>query len=78
MLYIPSAPSPEYKRTNNNPPGYKSPLDKNIPFKDLQLKTSDNLKIHAWIMTQTESKKFPTLLFFHANAGNMGLRMEII
>lgn len=35
MLYIPAAPSQEYKKTSNNPHGFRDPMDRKIPFKDL-------------------------------------------
>lgn len=50
-------------------------------YEDLTLTTPDKIKIRAYLMLQgaadgpeaaeRESKKRPTILFLHANAGNM-------
>ena len=48
-------------------------------YEDLTLDTPDGLKIKAYLMLQgsskadqeTEAKRRPTVLFLHANAGNM-------
>ncbi|CAG9328355.1 bem46_1 [Blepharisma stoltei] len=77
MIYIPNYPSREYRSPDNNPDGYKTPSERNIPYKDIHLKTSDGETLHCWLMLQ-ESRDVPTILFFHANAGNMGMRMDVI
>jgi hypothetical protein len=48
-------------------------------YEDLTLDTPDGLKIKAYLILQggnkadqeTEAKRRPTVLFLHANAGNM-------
>ncbi len=44
-------------------------------FTELKLKTADGVEIHAYHITNDQiSKPKTTLLFLHANAGNMGHR----
>lgn len=49
-------------------------------FDEVTLVTSDGIRLHAyWIpSTRKTSKSVPTILFFHANAGNMGHRLPIL
>ncbi|ORX84202.1 alpha/beta-hydrolase [Basidiobolus meristosporus CBS 931.73] len=51
------------------------PSDHNMPhFEDLSLRTRDNVKIKAYFIkqeTDEQTSKACTLLYFHANAGNM-------
>jgi fermentation-respiration switch protein FrsA (DUF1100 family) len=59
--------------------GYRSPAEHDMPYEDVWLTTSDGIKLHAWWIkgaTVEETRKRPTLLFFHANAGNMGFRLQ--
>jgi hypothetical protein len=61
------------KRPSQNPKGYRSPGERQIPFKDCNILCSDGVRIHAWLMTY--DKNAPTIIFFHGNAGNIGLRL---
>ncbi|GKY99338.1 hypothetical protein MPSEU_000888800 [Mayamaea pseudoterrestris] len=61
------------KRPTHNPKGYRSPGERQIPFKDCDIVCSDGVHIHAWLMTF--DKDAPTIIFFHGNAGNIGLRL---
>jgi len=77
MLYQPKIYS-HISGPNDNPPGYKSPAEYDLHFENLYLKTSDGLRLHAWFLhpeDPTECLRRSTLLFFHANAGNMGFRL---
>jgi fermentation-respiration switch protein FrsA (DUF1100 family) len=47
-----------------------------IPYEEVMLDTPDGAKIHCWLMLQSKSEVVPTLIYFHGNAGNMGLRLE--
>ena len=59
----------------NYPEGYINPGERNIAYEDVYLDTDDGLVLHGWHMKQADSQR-PTILFFHGNAGNMGLRMD--
>jgi fermentation-respiration switch protein FrsA (DUF1100 family) len=50
-------------------------------FKELFLETPDKVKLHAYFILQESAsvrKKAPTVLYCHANAGNMGHRLPIV
>lgn len=68
------------RRPANNPRGYRSPEERQIPFESHMIPCSDGVHIHAWFLPAPLSKKqdqqnAPTILFFHGNAGNIGLRL---
>ena len=59
-----------------------SPADHEMPhFTEPELTTPDDVKLKAFLMLATGPKVHarlrPTILFFHANAGNMGHRLPI-
>lgn len=75
MLYVPCV-LPGVQKPSENPEGFRSPADRGLTYEDVILKTADGLRLHAWFITVgDESAKAPTLLFCHANAGNIGLRI---
>lgn len=48
-----------------------------MQYEEIWLRTKDNLKLQGWFLYQpTDSHKRETLVFFHENAGNIGLRMD--
>jgi hypothetical protein len=47
-----------------------------LPFKNVYIKTQDNIQINGWFIPCSHAKY--TILFFHGNAGNIGLRLEKI
>ncbi|KAG0250729.1 hypothetical protein BG011_008139 [Mortierella polycephala] len=66
---------PEGSRTN-----VAKPSQYGLPFEDLTLTTSDNVKIRAYLIKHLDDSKArqrPTILYLHANAGNMGHRLSI-
>ncbi len=87
LLYHPAPPGIP-KRTDDNPKGYRNPgewtktghISKNklnsIPFEEQYLKNPDGTIVHTWLMLQEDSENRPTLVYFHGNAGNMGLRLK--
>jgi pimeloyl-ACP methyl ester carboxylesterase len=78
LLYQPRI-YPQYATPGQNPAGYRSPSEHDMPYTDVYLHTSDRIKLHAWWIhsgNQEITKQRPTLLFFHANAGNMGFRLQ--
>lgn len=77
MLYL-NDRDPQFKRPQNNPPGLKlcNPSERGMQYKDVYLDTPDGCKLHAWMIWAPEDAEDPiTLIFFHANAGNMGIRL---
>jgi abhydrolase domain-containing protein 13 len=46
-----------------------------LPFEDHKIRCSDGVSIHAWLLLQIQPLQAPTLIFFHGNAGNIGLRL---
>lgn len=77
LLYQPNI-HPTYTTPSQNPPGYKSPKEHGMDYEDVYLTTKDGIRLHAWWVPQKHSAKSPTVLFFHANAANMGFRLTNI
>ena len=74
MLYVTDQP---IKLIEKNPPNYLSPAARGMSYEEIWIKTSDNLRLQGWFMFQpTETDKRETLVFFHENAGNLGLRLD--
>ena len=74
MLYVTDQP---IKFIEKNPPNYLSPAARGITFEEIWLKTKDNLRLQGWFMFQpTEAERRETFVFFHENAGNLGLRLD--
>lgn len=65
------------RRPASNPRGYRSPSEYNIPFESNMITCEDGVSIHSWLLLQPNSKsaRRPTIIFFHGNAGNIGLRL---
>ncbi|KAI8331704.1 Alpha/Beta hydrolase protein [Chlamydoabsidia padenii] len=56
------------------------PSDFGMKYTEETLLTKDKIKLRAYIITledTEEAKRVPTILYFHANAGNMGHRLPI-
>ncbi|KAI1315624.1 hypothetical protein EDD11_000576 [Mortierella claussenii] len=56
------------------------PSQYNMPYEDLTLMTPDKVKIRAYLIKQPDNlvaRQRPTILYLHANAGNMGHRLSI-
>lgn len=70
---------PQFKTPQQNPAGFRSPQEKGLNYEDVYINTPDGLRLHAWFIFAKENPQTaPTLVFFHANAGNMGLRLPNI
>lgn len=66
------------KRPQDNPPSMRSPEERNMTFTSETITTEDGCKIHAWMIKVPEgSDKVPTIIYFHGNAGNLGLRLPL-
>lgn len=48
-----------------------------IQFESHKIECADGVSIHAWLLFRDKdrSQNLPTLVFFHGNAGNIGLRL---
>jgi fermentation-respiration switch protein FrsA (DUF1100 family) len=75
LIYSPNYPDGNARFLYKNPFGYRSPADRGIDFDDVFINTEDGVLIHAWLLKQKKTPA-PTLVFFHGNAGNMGMRMD--
>ena len=49
---------------------YRHPGEFRIDYEDLMIPCKDGVKIHAWLMKQTDHSSRFTLIFFHGNAGS--------
>ena len=53
-----------------------TPRDAGLPYEEVYLTTSDDLKIHGWFIPHDNPRA--TLLFLHGNGGNISHRLEKI
>nr|CAG8511579.1 216_t:CDS:2 [Entrophospora candida] len=54
------------------------PSEKDIDYEDVTITTKDNVRIKLYVCKlRSDADKRPTVLIFHANAGNMGHRLPI-
>mmetsp|Transcript_603 Transcript_603/g.1093 ORF Transcript_603/g.1093 Transcript_603/m.1093 type:complete len:396 (+) Transcript_603:161-1348(+) len=65
------------RRPSSNPRRYRSPSEYSIPFETHMIRCEDGVSIHSWLLLHPNSKaqRKPTIVFFHGNAGNIGLRL---
>ena len=80
LLYQPRV-YPQFIVPSSNPFPFRSPSDHHLPYENLYLTTPDQIKIHCWFIRPSSlSARFhrPTILFFPANASNIGFRLENI
>jgi abhydrolase domain-containing protein 13 len=66
------------RRPEGNPRKYRSPAEHQIHFEDVKIPCADGVQIHAWLMLRTQpgqKNPLPTFVYFHGNAGNIGLRL---
>ena len=65
FVYHPQEP-PESKFYIEQPTLY------NLPFENVDLTTSDSVKLHSYLLKQPQNllNTAPTIIFFHGNAGN--------
>lgn len=78
MLYQANI-NPAMKCPKDNPPLLQAPIAMGMNYEEVWLKTRDGEKLHSWFIPAAKNKSIvPTVLWFHANAGNMGLRIPAI
>ena len=44
----------------------------------MQIKSLDGCKLHGWLIKQPNSLEVNTYIYFHENAGNIGMRMPLL
>ena len=58
---------------SQNPETFRNPKERNLPYENIYITTSDNIRIHCWFIHRGDPSSTyasPTILFFHANAGS--------
>lgn len=77
LLYFPTIGGVP-RHPSQNPRRYRSPSEHNVPFQTHMIKCEDGVSIHSWLLyhpSSSTNKGIPTIIFFHGNAGNIGLRL---
>ena len=74
LIYVPHFP-PGSRKEVWRPSRFGFPA-----FEEVTLRSADGIQLHAfWIPSQSaKPAAMPTVIFFHANAGNMGHRLPIL
>ena len=82
LLYLPTVQGQIPRYTRDNPQGFRTPSERGVQhWFNVRIPTTDGIKIHAWYLVHpvalqpSQSTKLPTIVFFHGNAGNIGLRL---
>ena len=83
MIYVPELPGAKGRANADNPKRLRSPSEWGMAFEDVRIVTADGVALHAWFVPAPKeslsSADTPaTLLFFHGNAGNIGIRLPNI
>lgn len=73
MLFVPGSP---IQFIHENPEPYKSPLIRQLSYEEVTVKTKDGLQLQGWFMYFEGHADKDTVVFFHENAGNIGLRLD--
>lgn len=55
---------------------YYTPSDAGLNYRDVELKTKDNLALHGWFVPNDSARG--TVIFCHGNAGNISGRLETV
>jgi pimeloyl-ACP methyl ester carboxylesterase len=77
LLYFPTI-SGLARSPSQNPRRYRSPSEYNQPYETHLIPTQDGITLHSWLLHNSggnNAESVPTILFFHGNAGNIGLRL---
>lgn len=79
VLFHPDSPAPQYRSPSSLPKQLQmcSPEDRDMPYDNVTLTAADGVKTNAWLIwSDVAPDHAPTIMFFHGNAGNMGLRLD--
>ncbi|KAL7512232.1 hypothetical protein ACHAXN_009200 [Cyclotella atomus] len=77
LLYFPTIQGLP-QRPSQNPKRYRSPSEYNVPYETHLIPCKDGVILHSWLLyhpSSASSPSVPTIVFFHGNAGNIGLRL---
>lgn len=78
LLYFPAVGGLP-RHTSQNPKRYRSPSEHGVPFETHMIQCADGVTIHSWLLYQNaagpDGRAPPTIVFFHGNAGNIGMRL---
>ena len=71
---------PQIPRTPQDIPSQfkmSSPAQYDLRFQDCSIRCPDGVIIQAWLILQPEgeAERAPTMIYFHGNAGNIGMRL---
>ena len=85
LLYHPTIAGQVPRHLRDNPRRFRSPAEHNVPYESIMITCADGLVIHSWLLyhptpttastQQQQQQKRPTIIWFHGNAGNVGLRL---
>jgi len=76
LLYIPDAPN---RQPSANPEGLRNPGEAGLNYEDVTIVTSDKVKLHGWLVKMPGPQQYyPTIVYFHENAGNIGTRIPFL
>lgn len=84
LLYLPSTP---IRHIYENPKAYQSPAERNMNYLTVTIDRDDGAKLKGWLMCHLDSESNNVfrseelenrrlVVFFHENAGNIGLRLD--
>jgi len=77
LLYLNNAYT-QWKTPQQNPEQFRHPGESphNMPYKDIYFETRDGCRLHSWFISAPNDAVNPiTIVYYHANAGNMGFRL---
>ncbi|KAL7548051.1 hypothetical protein ACHAWF_011338 [Thalassiosira exigua] len=82
LLYFPSIGNVP-RHTSQNPRRYRSPAEHDVPFETHRIPCQDGVSLHSWLLYHPDAagggggggRRRPTIVFFHGNAGNIGMRL---
>jgi len=75
LIYFPAVPD---QFPSSNPHGYREPIEAGLSFEDVNIKTSDNINLHGWLVKTKTPEESPTVVIFQGNAGNIGYRIPFL
>ncbi len=58
-----------FKIPEDNPDPFKSPTQFNLKYKEIKVRTIDNVTLFGWLVYKKDTPN-KTLLYFHENAGS--------